>query len=196
MNGLHGPKRKGRDIMAWIGYVVLLSVSLRHLLISLPSQPIFRHAFWRSSRRNPCPMQRSTRMSILSKKLEGVTEHREKIFSETFGLTDLMTGSFWINNTILNLSWRNVVCDFVAQDLVSFSLNMHGTRVVQKMIRSLAGKLLFCSLIYILNLQMSSRLIIDTILRSTLSMSHAVSMLSFSSRIWMVTTSSRNASTS
>ena len=45
MNGLHGPKRKGSDIMAWIGYVVLLSVSLRHLLISLPSQPIFRHAF-------------------------------------------------------------------------------------------------------------------------------------------------------
>lgn len=29
---------------------------------------------------------------------------------------------------------RNVICESVAQDLVNISLNMHGTRAVQKMI--------------------------------------------------------------
>jgi hypothetical protein len=43
----------------------------------------------------------------LQKKLEeGVAEHRDMIFRETFGhFADLMTGSFLIsNNTILNLT--------------------------------------------------------------------------------------------
>ena len=47
-----------------------------------------------------------------------------------------------------------------------------------------------------LNLQVSSRLIIDIILKSTPLLWHSVSMLSFSSRIWTVTMSFRNASIS
>lgn len=33
---------------------------------------------------------------------------------------------------------RNLICDSVASDLVNISLNMHGTRAVQKMIDFLA----------------------------------------------------------
>lgn len=35
---------------------------------------------------------------------------------------------------------RNVICESVAQDLVNISLNMHGTRAVQKMIDFLSTK--------------------------------------------------------
>jgi hypothetical protein len=35
---------------------------------------------------------------------------------------------------------RNVICDSVAQDLVNISLNMHGTRAVQKMIDFLSTR--------------------------------------------------------
>jgi len=35
---------------------------------------------------------------------------------------------------------RSVICDSVAQDLVNISLNMHGTRAVQKMIDFLSGR--------------------------------------------------------
>jgi hypothetical protein len=35
---------------------------------------------------------------------------------------------------------RSVICDSVAQDLVNISLNMHGTRAVQKMIDFLSTR--------------------------------------------------------
>ena len=35
---------------------------------------------------------------------------------------------------------RNVICESVAQDLVNISLNMHGTRAVQKMIDFLSTR--------------------------------------------------------
>ena len=35
---------------------------------------------------------------------------------------------------------RNVICESVAQDLVTISLNMHGTRAVQKMIDFLSTR--------------------------------------------------------
>ena len=35
---------------------------------------------------------------------------------------------------------RNVICESVAQDLVNISLNMHGTRAVQKMIEVTLSK--------------------------------------------------------
>lgn len=67
---------------------------------------------------------------------------------------------------------RNVICESVAQDLVNISLNMHGTRAVQKMIDFLSTRRQASSLnMYIIlsDLQMNSRLIIDTTLRSILS---------------------------
>lgn len=103
----------------------------------------------------------------LQKKLEeGVAEHRDMIFRETFGhLSDLMTGrnrlSFRVQQTtdinpsipdpfgnylcqkLLEYSTdeqRNLICEAVAQDLVQISLNMHGTRAVQKMIDFLSNQ--------------------------------------------------------
>ena len=35
---------------------------------------------------------------------------------------------------------RNLICESVAQDLVNISLNMHGTRAVQKMIDFLSTR--------------------------------------------------------
>jgi hypothetical protein len=35
---------------------------------------------------------------------------------------------------------RNIICESVAQDLVNISLNMHGTRAVQKMIDFLSTR--------------------------------------------------------
>jgi hypothetical protein len=77
----------------------------------------------------------------LQKKLEeGVPEHRDMIFRETFGhFADLMTDPFgnYLCQKLLEYSTddqRNVICEAVAQDLVAISLNMHGTRAVQKMI--------------------------------------------------------------
>jgi hypothetical protein len=67
---------------------------------------------------------------------------------------------------------RNVICESVAQDLVNISLNMHGTRAVQKMIDFLSTRRQASShnmYIILSNLQMNSRLIIDTTLRSILS---------------------------
>lgn len=62
---------------------------------------------------------------------------------------------------------RNVICDSVAQDLVKISLNMHGTRAVQKMIDFLSTRrqasVFRC--IRISNLPGDSRLIKDTMLR-------------------------------
>lgn len=100
----------------------------------------------------------------LQKKLEeGVTEHRDMIFRETFGhFADLMTGLIpystdievafillqdpfgnYLCQKLLEYSTdeqRNVICESVAQDLVNISLNMHGTRAVQKMIDFLSTR--------------------------------------------------------
>jgi Pumilio-family RNA binding repeat len=99
----------------------------------------------------------------LQKKLEeGVPEHRDMIFRETFGhFADLMTGKQFILPNELSLKLfpdpfgnylcqklleystdeqRNIICESVAQDLVNISLNMHGTRAVQKMIDFLSTR--------------------------------------------------------
>ncbi|CAE7179481.1 unnamed protein product [Rhizoctonia solani] len=77
----------------------------------------------------------------LQKKLEeGVPEHRDIIFHETFSLfAELMTDPFgnYLCQKLLEYSTdeqRNMICESVAHDLVGISLNMHGTRAVQKMI--------------------------------------------------------------
>ena len=100
----------------------------------------------------------------LQKKLEeGVPEHRDMIFRETFGhFADLMTGKYFFlssNGTFFDIvpdpfgnylcqklleystdEQRNIICESVAQDLVNISLNMHGTRAVQKMIDFLSTR--------------------------------------------------------
>jgi hypothetical protein len=77
----------------------------------------------------------------LQKKLEeGVPEHRDMIFRETYGhFSDLMTDPFgnYLCQKLLEHTTdeqRNAICESVAPDLVTVSLNMHGTRAVQKMI--------------------------------------------------------------
>src|SRR6266852_3330313 len=102
----------------------------------------------------------------LQKKLEeGVPEHRDMIFRETFGhFADLMTGKQFIRYCLTSFyrkklfpdpfgnylcqklleystdEQRNIICESVAQDLVNISLNMHGTRAVQKMIDFLSTR--------------------------------------------------------
>lgn len=99
----------------------------------------------------------------LQKKLEeGIPEHRDMIFRETFGhFAELMIGMFsakayncaadlgidpfgnYLCQRLLEFSTdeqRTVICDSVAKDLVNISLNMHGTRAVQKMIDFLSGQ--------------------------------------------------------
>lgn len=78
---------------------------------------------------------------FLQKKLEeGIQEHRDIIFRETFNhFADLMTDPFgnYLCQKLLEYSTdeqRNLICESVAGDLVTISLNMHGTRAVQKMI--------------------------------------------------------------
>lgn|SRR3984957_10171016 len=102
----------------------------------------------------------------LQKKLEeNVPEHRDMIFRETFGhFAELMTGLVhffsvaktaahtylvidpfgnYLCQKLLEYSseeQRNVICESVAQDLVNISLNMHGTRAVQKLIDFLSSR--------------------------------------------------------
>lgn len=112
----------------------------------------------------------------LQKKLEeGVPEHRDMIFRETFGhFADLMTGKYTtvihvdVTNCIISDPFgnylcqklleystdeqRNVICESVAQDLVNISLNMHGTRAVQKMIDFLSTRRQASSISFMLHL--------------------------------------------
>ncbi|KAJ3843525.1 ARM repeat-containing protein [Lentinula raphanica] len=120
MNGLHGPKHKrgDMDLNRFAG------TRLEDLQGEIPAL---------------CKDQHGCR--YLQKKLEeGVPEHRDMIFRETFGhFADLMTDPFgnYLCQKLLEYSTdeqRNVICESVAQDLVNISLNMHGTRAVQKMI--------------------------------------------------------------
>ncbi|KAL4069308.1 ARM repeat-containing protein [Scleroderma citrinum] len=95
----------------------------------------------------------------LQKKLEeGIPEHRDMIFRETFGhFADLMTDPFgnYLCQKLLEHSTdeqRNLICESVAQDLVNISLNMHGTRAVQKMIDFLSTRRQIHSIIVALSL--------------------------------------------
>jgi hypothetical protein len=100
----------------------------------------------------------------LQKKLEeGSPEHRDMIFRETFSqFADLMTGALnrspWSHHELSHHAdpfgnylcqkllefasdeQRNIICESVAPDLVNISLNMHGTRAVQKMIDFLSTR--------------------------------------------------------
>ena len=77
----------------------------------------------------------------LQKKLEeGVAEHRDMIFAETFShFSELMTDPFgnYLCQKMLEFctdDQRNLIVESVAGELVGISLNMHGTRAVQKTI--------------------------------------------------------------
>ncbi|KAH0838661.1 ARM repeat-containing protein [Lanmaoa asiatica] len=126
MNGLHGPKHKrgDMDLNRFAG------TRIEDLQGEIPAL---------------CKDQHGCR--YLQKKLEeGVPEHRDMIFRETFGhFADLMTDPFgnYLCQKLLEYSTdeqRNVICESVAQDLVNISLNMHGTRAVQKMIDFLSTR--------------------------------------------------------
>ncbi|KAK7029688.1 hypothetical protein VNI00_014386 [Paramarasmius palmivorus] len=117
MNGLHGPKHKrgDMDLNRFAG------TRLEDLQGEIPAL---------------CKDQHGCR--YLQKKLEeGVPEHRDMIFRETFGhFADLMTDPFgnYLCQKLLEYSTddqRNVICESVAQDLVNISLNMHGKYTFQ-----------------------------------------------------------------
>ncbi|CAA7271426.1 unnamed protein product [Cyclocybe aegerita] len=128
MNGLHGPKHKRGDMDREFNRFA--GTRLEDLQGEIPAL---------------CKDQHGCR--YLQKKLEeGVPEHRNMIFRETFGhFADLMTDPFgnYLCQKLLEFSTdeqRNVICESVAQDLVNISLNMHGTRAVQKMIDFLSTR--------------------------------------------------------
>ncbi|TFK88529.1 ARM repeat-containing protein [Polyporus arcularius HHB13444] len=128
MNGLHGPKHKRGDIDREFNRFA--GTRLEDLVGEIPQL---------------CKDQHGCR--YLQKKLEeGVPEHRDMIFRETFGhFADLMTDPFgnYLCQKLLEYSTdeqRNVICESVAQELVNISLNMHGTRAVQKMIDFLSTR--------------------------------------------------------
>ncbi|KAI0638958.1 ARM repeat-containing protein [Trametes polyzona] len=128
MNGLHGPKHKRGDIDREFNRFA--GTRLEDLAGEIPQL---------------CKDQHGCR--YLQKKLEeGVPEHRDMIFRETFShFADLMTDPFgnYLCQKLLEYSTdeqRNVICESVAQDLVNISLNMHGTRAVQKMIDFLSTR--------------------------------------------------------
>ena len=81
----------------------------------------------------------------LQKKLEeGDPAHRDMIFNGTYGhFPELMTDAFgnYLCQKLLEYSTEeqcSTIIDSVAGDLVGISLNMHGTRAVQKMVDFLA----------------------------------------------------------
>ncbi|KAG6840852.1 hypothetical protein C0991_003722 [Blastosporella zonata] len=128
MNGLHGPKHKRGDIDREFNRFA--GTRLEDLQGEIPSL---------------CKDQHGCR--YLQKKLEeGVPEHRDMIFRETFGhFPELMTDPFgnYLCQKLLEYSTdeqRNAICDSVAKDLVNISLNMHGTRAVQKMVDFLSTR--------------------------------------------------------
>ncbi|KAL4246787.1 PUM-HD domain-containing protein [Abortiporus biennis] len=140
MNGLHGPKHKRGDIDREFNRFA--GTRLEDLVGEIPTL---------------CKDQHGCR--YLQKKLEeGIPEHRDMIFRETFGhFADLMTDPFgnYLCQKLLEYSTddqRNVICESVAQDLVNISLNMHGTRAVQKMIDFLSTRRQIHSIIVALSL--------------------------------------------
>lgn len=140
MNGLHGPKHKRGDIDREFNRFA--GMRLEDLQGEIPSL---------------CKDQHGCR--YLQKKLEeGVPEHRDMIFRETFGhFPELMIDPFgnYLCQKLLEYSTdeqRNLICESVAQDLVNISLNMHGTRAVQKMIDFLSTRRQIHSIIVALSL--------------------------------------------
>ncbi|CUA77447.1 Pumilio homology domain family member 4 [Saccharomyces cerevisiae S288c] [Rhizoctonia solani] len=122
MGGLHGTKHKRGDMDREFNRFA--GTRLEDLVGEIPAL---------------CKDQHGCR--YLQKKLEeGVPEHRDIIFHETFSLfAELMTDPFgnYLCQKLLEYSTdeqRNMICESVAHDLVGISLNMHGTRAVQKMI--------------------------------------------------------------
>ncbi|KAG9223235.1 hypothetical protein CCMSSC00406_0000076 [Pleurotus cornucopiae] len=128
MGGLHGPKHKRGDIDREFNRFA--GTRLEDLQGEIATM---------------CKDQHGCR--FLQKKLEeGVPEHRDMIFRETFNhFPELMTDPFgnYLCQKLLEYSTdeqRNLICESVAQDLVNISLNMHGTRAVQKMIDFLSTR--------------------------------------------------------
>ncbi|RXW18444.1 hypothetical protein EST38_g7413 [Candolleomyces aberdarensis] len=128
MNGLHGPKHKRGDIDR--EYNRFAGIRLEDLQGEIAGL---------------CKDQHGCR--YLQKKLEeGAPEHRDMIFRETFShFPELMTDPFgnYLCQKLLEYATddqRNLICESVAQDLVNISLNMHGTRAVQKMIDFLSTR--------------------------------------------------------
>ncbi|KAJ8521773.1 hypothetical protein ONZ45_g1585 [Pleurotus djamor] len=128
MSGLHGPKHKRGDVDREFNRFA--GTRLEDLQGEIATM---------------CKDQHGCR--FLQKKLEeGVPEHRDLIFRETFShFAELMTDPFgnYLCQKLLEYSTdeqRNLICESVAQDLVNISLNMHGTRAVQKMIDFLSTK--------------------------------------------------------
>ncbi|KAG5715907.1 Pumilio domain-containing protein C6G9.14 [Termitomyces sp. T112] len=128
MNGLHGPKHKRGDMDREFNRFA--GTRLEDLKGEIPAL---------------CKDQHGCR--YLQKKLEeGNPDHRDMIFLETFKhFAELMTDPFgnYLCQKLLEYSTdeqRNLLCDSVAQDLVNISLNMHGTRAVQKMVDFLSTR--------------------------------------------------------
>ncbi|GAA6031615.1 hypothetical protein JCM8097_006550 [Rhodosporidiobolus ruineniae] len=95
----------------------------------------------------------------LQKKLEdGNPEHRDMIFNEIFPhFAELMTDPFanYLAQRLLEHATdeqRDALIESISGELVSISLNMHGTRAVQKMIDYLSTQRQVQSLILALNL--------------------------------------------
>ncbi|GAA6007253.1 uncharacterized protein JCM10292_003957 [Rhodotorula paludigena] len=95
----------------------------------------------------------------LQKKLEdGNPEHRDMIFNEVFPhFAELMTDPFanYLAQRLLEFATdeqRDALIESISGELVSISLNMHGTRAVQKMIDYLSTQRQVQSLILALNL--------------------------------------------
>lgn len=122
MGGLHGPKHKRSDLDR--EYNRFNGTQLEDLQHDIATM---------------CKDQHGCR--YLQKKLEeGVPEHRDMIFRETYPhFAELMTDPFgnYLCQKLLEYSTdeqRDQICRSVGKDLVNISLNMHGTRAVQKMI--------------------------------------------------------------
>ena len=193
MNGLHGPKHKRGDVDRECKAFAVHGAQLAHVHL------VNRFAGTRLEDLQGeiptlCKDQHGCR--YLQKKLEeGLPEHRDMIFRETFGhFADLTTGTFEVFGRFSEcLRWtadpfgnylcqklleystdeqRNVICESVAQDLVNISLNMHGTRAVQKMIDFLSTRRQ-ASLVpvgfHLYHLQDDARLTSNTMLRYILS---------------------------
>ncbi|EAU92953.2 pumilio-family RNA binding protein [Coprinopsis cinerea okayama7 len=144
MNGLHGPKHKRGDIDREFNRFA--GTRLEELQGEIATL---------------CKDQHGCR--YLQKKLEeGVPEHRDMIFRETFKhFAELMTDPFgnYLCQKLLEFATddqRNLICESVAQDLVNISLNMHGTRAVQKMIDFLSTRRQIHSIILALSLHVVS----------------------------------------
>uniref|UniRef100_A0A8H7Y5R9 PUM-HD domain-containing protein n=1 Tax=Psilocybe cubensis TaxID=181762 RepID=A0A8H7Y5R9_PSICU len=138
MNGLHGPKHKRGDMDRECNEIFpVIQGAPTDLFTAVNRFAGTRLEDLQGEIPALCKDQHGCR--YLQKKLEeGVPEHRDMIFRETFGhFADLMTDPFgnYLCQKLLEFSTdeqRNVICESVAQDLVNISLNMHGTRATDQ----------------------------------------------------------------